>query len=66
MNLELALKTMGLTNRDFTYMQLTQTFLKLSKQIEDEEELEELSEAYDFLKRNFKKLKTAAQQIDEN
>lgn len=48
-------KVLGIED-GFTYIQLTKRFTELKKNANDEQ-LEEIADAYDFMRRNYKKLK---------
>ena len=55
-----AMKLLGMEEgTDFSYIQLTKSFAMIKRGIEDEEILEDIAEAYDYLKSNFKRLKSS-------
>lgn len=49
---------------DFTYIQLTKAFTIKKKGVEDEDELDKIADAYDFIKRNFKKIKLSERESE--
>lgn len=65
MTYEKALEILGLEDGEFTYIQLTKVFSTLKRTI-PEHKAEELADAYDFLRKNFKKIKSTQNAIDES
>lgn len=64
MTYDKALSIMGLQDGEFTYIQLTQIFSTMRKNI-PEDKAEELADAYDYIRKNFKKYKTKTSNVDE-